>query len=102
MNNLLLLVLMFVTGVLLAIIYLGALWLTLKNLHKRRYAALWLISSLLIRMLLLVFSFYLILGDGHWERLLAALSGFITMRLLATSNVRRQLMQGRGHGETPV
>jgi len=102
MNNLPLLALMFVTGILLAIIYLGALWFTVKNLHNRGYAAVWLLSSMLIRMMLLVFSFYLIMGDGHWQRLLAALSGFIAMRLLTTSSVKRELIKSHSNRETTV
>ena len=66
MNDWLLLILLFLTGALLAVIYLGGLWLTVQRLQHCRYPALCLMTSMLVRMLLLLTAFYFILGDGHW------------------------------------
>ena len=43
-------------------------------------------------MLLLVAAFYFILGDGHWPRLLAALAGFVTLRIFIIGGIRHQGM----------
>ena len=90
-NNVPILILMFVSGALLAALYLFSLWFTVQRIRRGRNPALWLLSSLLLRMGLLVIAFYFIVGDGHWERLLAALAGFITLRTLALRRVRQQI-----------
>lgn len=99
--------LMFVAGGLLAALYLAGLWLTVQYIHRphhsyhphhkrhphheRPKAGLWLTISLVLRLLLLLAAFYLILGDGQWRHLLAALAGFMTLRQLVTHRVQRQL-----------
>ncbi len=91
--------LMFTCGALLAAIYLGTLWLTVQHIHNARHPALWLITSLLARMLLVVAVFYLILGDGHWQRLLAALSGFVILRIVTLDRIRQRLAVPAGARE---
>jgi F1F0 ATPase subunit 2 len=88
------LLLMFTCGALLAAIYLGALWLTVQRISDCRHPALWLLASLLARMVLVVATFYWILGDGHWQRLLAALAGFVTLRIVILGRVRRIAASG--------
>lgn len=105
--------LMFVAGGLLAVLYLAGLWLTVQYIHRphhsyhsyhsyhshherhphheRPKAGLWLTISLVLRLLLLLAAFYLILGDGQWRHLLAALAGFMTLRQLVTRRVQRQV-----------
>ena len=105
--------LMFVAGGLLAALYLAGLWLTLQYIHRphhsyhsyhshhsyhkrhphheRPKAGLWLTISLVLRLLLLLVALYLILGDGQWRRLLAALAGFMTLRQLVTRRVQHQV-----------
>ena len=111
--------LMFVAGGLLAALYLAGLWLTLQYIHRphhsyhsyhsyhshhshdsyhkrhprheRPKAGLWLTISLVLRLLLLLVALYLILGDGQWRHLLAALAGFMTLRQLVTRRVQRQV-----------
>ena len=90
--------LMFVAGGLLAALYLAGLWLTVQYIHrphhphhKRPKAGLWLTISLVLRLLLLLVALYLILGDGQWRHLLAALAGFMTLRQLVTRRVQRQV-----------
>lgn len=72
----------FFLGTGLSGIYFGTLWLTVKRLVNHRRPALLLILSLLLRMALILSCFYLILNGGHWDRLLAALLGFIALRIL--------------------
>lgn len=91
LNNLVILVMMFVLGALIAALYLSSLWLTVRRIHRGRHPALWLLSSLVVRMGLLLIAFYFIVGDGHWERLLAALAGFVILRTIAIRRVRQQI-----------
>jgi F1F0 ATPase subunit 2 len=75
-------------GAVLSGIYFGALWLTLRRLtHSQRHVVL-LMMSLLVRLALLLTGFYLILDGGHWDRLLAAVIGFILLRTLLIHKLR--------------
>lgn len=93
------LILMFVIGAILGALYLGSLWFSVQRMRRGRYPALWLVSSLAVRMLVLGFAFYFILGEGHWERLLMALAGFVTLRTLILRRVRRQIPDGMQKGK---
>lgn len=72
----------FILGTALSGIYFGTLWLTVRRLVHNRQPAVFLMLSLLLRMSVILSCFYLILNGGHWDRLLAALLGFITLRSL--------------------
>jgi F1F0 ATPase subunit 2 len=43
-----------------------------------------LLGSLILRMAVVMVGFYLIMGTGHWERLAAAMLGFIIIRKILT------------------
>jgi len=90
-NDIAILIMMFVLGSFIAALYLSSLWLTVWRIHRGRHPALWLISSLIVRMGLLLIAFYFIVGDGHWERLLAALAGFVVLRTIAIRRVRQKI-----------
>jgi len=75
-------------GAVLSGIYFGALWLTLRRLTHSRRPAVLLMMSLLVRLTLVLTGFYLILDGAHWDRLLAALFGFITVRTLLMRKLR--------------
>ena len=89
-----------VTGVLLGAIFLGGLWWTVcQGLSSKRVAR-WFLSSLLLRMGVVLAGFYLVSG-GHWEQLLLCLLGFIMARLVVTwlmqpsgENRPRQALEG--------
>ena len=77
-------------GISLGMVFLGGLWLTVLCLPTSRHPALLLLGSFVVRMGIVLFGFYLVMG-GHWERLIACTAGFIVARLLivryvATSN----------------
>ena len=91
LNSLVILIMMFALGALIAGVYLSSLWLTVQRISRGRHPALWLVSSLVVRMGLLLTAFYFIVSDGHWERLLAALAGFVILRTFAIRRVRHQL-----------
>jgi F1F0 ATPase subunit 2 len=70
-------------GLLLGALFFGGLWWTLrKGLSSPRPAG-WMLGSLVLRTGLVLAGFYLVGGD-HWERLVAALLGFLIARLVVT------------------
>lgn len=81
MNEVLILILSLVTGILLGIFYFGGLWLTLKQLSFSGNPYLLTLGSFIARSAISVFGFYLVARGGHWERLLVCLSGFIFIKI---------------------
>jgi F1F0 ATPase subunit 2 len=66
-----------------------------------KHPALWFLSSMLLRMSIVLLGFYFILGN-HWMRLLAGLLGFIVSRLIVLRLTRgvgqiSQLAQEASH-----
>lgn len=92
----------FFLGMLLGAGYFAALWQTLRQLPHSRRPALLLMSSLLLRLALVLTAFYLILKFGQWDRLLTSLLGFILVRMLAAGrlNQRRKATIARSSSET--
>jgi F1F0 ATPase subunit 2 len=78
----------FVLGMVLSGLYFGTLWFTLRRLVNRPRPGLFLLLSLLLRLSLLLGCFYLILHTGHWQQLLAALAGFMTLRILLMRKIK--------------
>ncbi len=83
MNETLTLALAWVAGGVLGTIFFGGLWWTVLKGVPSKQPALWLFSSLLLRMGIALAGFYFVSG-GHWERLLACLLGFVVARLVVT------------------
>lgn len=65
-----------------AFFFIG-LWWSLRRALQSQHPALWLISSLLLRMAVVLLGFYYVAG-GHWQRLMACLVGFMLARVLVT------------------
>ena len=83
MNEILIGVLALLAGLLLGAIFFGGLWWTVRKSLSSQRPALWLLPSLLLRMSITLVGFYFI-SDGHWQRLLICLFGFIMARLAVT------------------
>ena len=83
MNETLTLVLALAAGVLLGAFFFGGLWWTVRKGMSAKRPALWFFGSLLLRTGIVVAGFYLV-GDGHWQRLLACLLGFVIARFIVT------------------
>lgn len=81
MNELFILILSLVTGILLGIFYFGGLWLTLKQLSSSGNPFILTLGSFFARTAISLFGFYLVARGGHWERLLVCLSGFIFIKI---------------------
>jgi F1F0 ATPase subunit 2 len=90
MNEALSLAFAVVAGMLLGAIFFAGLWWTVRKAVASKHPALWFLSSMLLRMSIVLLGFYFILGD-NWMRLLAGLLGFIVARLIVL-----RLTQGVG------
>lgn len=80
----LVLVAAFAAGTVLGAFYFMALWHTVRQLSSAKSPARLMIGSFLIRMGVVLAGFYLVMGAGHWERLAAAMLGFIMIRKILT------------------
>lgn len=79
----------FFWGIVLGLFYFGGLWLTLRRLSVVNHQAFWMISSFLIRNLLVVVGFYPIVLQG-WQLTLICLAGFIVIRFIVTQRIKVQ------------
>jgi F1F0 ATPase subunit 2 len=73
----------FAAGLVLGGFYFIALWQTVRRLPATGSPARLMLGSLVLRMAVLSAGFYFVMG-GHWERLAAAMLGFIVIRKILT------------------
>lgn len=71
----------FVAGMVLGIIFFGGLWLTVKKAVIAKIPALWVFSSFILRSSIILVGFYFI-GDKNWQSLILCLLGFIAARFM--------------------
>lgn len=81
MSNLLPLILALAAGIGLGVFYFGGLWLTVRRLPTAQHPALLSLLSFFARLGIVLSGFYLVM-DGHWQRLLACLFGFLGVRFI--------------------
>lgn len=74
----------FAAGLVLGAFYFTALWWTVRNLPSSKNQVRLMLCSFFIRMSVVMAGFYLVMGEGHWERLASALLGFVVMRKILT------------------
>lgn len=79
--------------------YLWALWLTVQRLPRSRHPTPRLLASFLARTAVLAAAFVYLVRDGHWERLLAALAGFVVVRTIVVARARGLRPAGVAAGE---
>ncbi len=79
MNYSMHILLAFTFGFAIGIFYFSCLWITVKQLPTIQQPILLIIGSLIGRLSIAIFGFYLVM-DGSWERLLIALLGFVLAR----------------------
>ena len=80
----------FAAGLALGAFYFTALWRTVRQLPTAHSPARLMLGSFILRLAVIMAGFYLIMGTGHWERLIAAMLGFIIVRKILTSRLGPQ------------
>ena len=84
----LVMILALVAGMLLGAVFFGGLWWTVQRGISSSWPAAWFLSSLMLRIGIVLAGFHFVSG-GRADRLLACLLGFILARFLVTWFVRR-------------
>ena len=84
MTNVMQLLVAFFAGVLLGGCYFGGLWWTVRRLPRARHVWRLYFGSLLVRLALVLVSFYFVLTYFDWRSLVACLLGFVASRLVLT------------------
>jgi F1F0 ATPase subunit 2 len=87
-----------IAGVLLGAIFFGGLWWTVRRSVSSKRLALWLFASWLLRTGIVLPGFYFVM-QGDWQRLLAALLGFVLARIAVTRLTRVTPPPGRPAAE---
>jgi len=91
----------FGAGCLLGFLYFMGLWRTVQKLTSAKSPARVVIGSFVLRTAMVLAGFYFLMGAGHWERLVAALTGFVLMRKILTYRKGpRQAIFSRAEGRT--
>ena len=73
------LVLPFILGLLLGVLFFGGLWFTVKKLNSSEMPALLVLSSFIFRISIVLTGFYFI-GLSDWKKVIVCLIGFIVAR----------------------
>lgn len=87
MNEMMTGVLALLVGLLLGAMFFGGLWWTVRKYVTSKRPTLWLLSSLLLRTSTTMIGFYIV-ADGHWQRMLLCLLGFLMARHIVTRLTR--------------
>lgn len=88
MNDVVTMILVFMAGAALGVLFFGGLWLTVKKSVNAKSPALWILSSFLLRISITMIGFYYI-GGNNWQRLLVVLLGFIVARFAVLSFTKK-------------
>lgn len=79
----------FSAGLVLGAFYFIALWKTVQRLPSAKNPARLMLISFVARLAVVLVAFYFLM-EGHWERLAAALIGFIIMKTMLTGHLGRK------------
>lgn len=88
MNDSIAFILAISAGLALGALFYGGRWWTTGKAVTSERVALWLLSSLLLRIGLVTTGFYFV-GGGRWERFAGCLFGFIAARAVTIALTRR-------------
>ena len=87
MSGLIFLIVACIAGVGLGLFYFGGLWLTVRRLPDSRGPALLFLGSFVGRTALTLLGFFFVM-NGHWQRMLACLAGFLIARQVLIARLR--------------
>ena len=94
MNEILMLPLAGVTGLVLGALFFGGLWWTVLQGVRTRRPALLFLASFLLRMTFVLVALYLV-GNAHSDRLVSCLLGFVLGRVLVTRLTRAAMTKDK-------
>lgn len=80
-NEIVNLLLAIMAGIVLGIVFFGGLWLTVKNGLESKWSMLIFAGSFLVRMAIILISFYFMVQSG-WKIAGAGLAGFLIARVI--------------------
>jgi F1F0 ATPase subunit 2 len=89
LNTLFILILMFMAGLALGALYFISLWETVRRLERTEGGARLLAISFVVRLAIILTVFFFLM-NGHWERLAAAMIGFVVIRKILTYHLGPQ------------
>jgi F1F0 ATPase subunit 2 len=89
MDTMFILAMMFIAGLALGAFYFIGLWQTVCRLAQTENRIGLLLASYVLRLAVVLTAFYFLMS-GHWERIVAALIGFVVMRKILTHYFRPQ------------
>jgi F1F0 ATPase subunit 2 len=89
LNTLFILILMFMAGLALGALYFISLWETVRRLERTGGGARLLAISFVVRLAIILTAFFFLM-NGHWERLAAAMIGFVVIRKILTYHLGPQ------------
>jgi len=81
MNETVSMIVAFVAGITLGIVFFGGLWFTVKKAVVAKIPALWIFISFILRISITLLGFYVV-GADNWRHLLLCLLGFISARFM--------------------
>lgn len=81
-------------GIVLGLVYFGGLWITLRRLPRVKRQALWMLSSFILRNILVAAGFYAIIKLG-WQPVLLCLAGVLGVRFAMTRRINKSLEKGQ-------
>lgn len=87
MNETLFMILAFIAGLALGILFFGGLWFTVNKSINAKMPAIWIISSFFLRVSIILTGFYFVSG-GSWQRLLICVVGFVVARFIIVTLTR--------------
>ena len=80
----------FIVGILVGSLFFGGLYLTVKKLTSLKYPALFMMLSLIVRLVILTGGIYLIM-DGGIKNVLSAMAGIILVRFVMIAKLGKAL-----------
>ncbi len=87
MKSLWMLTAMFAVGSVLGAFYFMTLWQTVRRLSRSQNRMRLMLTGYVLRLTITLAAFYFIIQTGYWERLAAAMLGFVLMRVMITHYV---------------
>lgn len=78
-------------GIVLGGIFFGGLYWTVASVQRFRRKGLVLVSSAIVRLVVVIGAGLILLGAGSWERMLATLLGIVVTRQILLITVGRKI-----------